>query len=99
MLKNIKYDVFEEAKSKVVISKMNKHAYREYDSILKEALEYPPDKLLLFILGPCSKALVYELSQRGRIAWDIGHLAKDYDWFMKGIKVSDENIIKFFSPD
>ena len=35
MLKNIKYDVFEEAKSKVVISKMNKHAYREYDSILK----------------------------------------------------------------
>ena len=99
VFKNIEYDVFEYAQSKVFVNKMNRNAYREFDIILKEALEVPKNNVLLFILGPCSKALVYELSKQGRMAWDIGHLAKDYDWYRKDIKVSEKNIVKFFSPD
>ncbi len=33
------------------------------------------------------------------MAWDIGHLAKDYDAYMRGIDKNEENIVEFFKPD
>ena len=59
----------------------------------------PNKKIFVFILGPTANALVYKLSQKGYIAWDIGHLAKDYDAYMKKIEKNEKNIFEFFKPD
>jgi len=96
---NIQYDVFEFANSKEIIYAPSKNAYSEYDAILLKAQSYPKDKLLCFILGPASKVLVYELAQKGYLAYDIGHMAKDYDSYMKKTEKTKENIIDFFAPD
>ena len=56
-------------------------------------------KTFAFILGPCSKVLVYMLSREGRLAFDIGHLAKDYDFYMKGYERNSKNIREFYRPD
>lgn len=99
VLSNIEYDVFELAKSKEYIFYKNTNAYDDYDDIIDRVMEMSPEKVILLILGPCSKALVYELSQKGRMVWDIGHLAKDYDWFMRNHGRSDRDIVDFYSPD
>lgn len=33
------------------------------------------------------------------MAWDIGHLAKDYDAYMRGIDKTEGNIAEFLKPD
>lgn len=33
------------------------------------------------------------------MAWDVGHLAKDYDAYMRHIEKNKKNIDKFFRPD
>lgn len=99
VLNNIEYDVFELAKSKEYIFYKNTDAYDDYDDIVNRVMKIAPDKVILLILGPCSKALVYELSKKGRMVWDIGHLAKDYDWFMRSHDRSDGAIVDFYSPD
>lgn len=100
VLNKLKYDIFELAKSKEYIKAPNINAFSEFDNLLNTALEYPPDKkTFVFILGPCAKALVYKLAEKGYMAWDIGHLAKDYDAYMRGIDKTEENIVEFFKPD
>lgn len=100
VLNKLKYDIFELAKSKEYIKAPNINAFSEFDNLLNKALEYPPDKkTFVFILGPCAKALVYKLAEKGYMAWDIGHLAKDYDAYMRGIDKTEKNIVEFFKPD
>ena len=99
VFKDIQYDVFEMARSKKIFFEKSKNAFDDYDIILKKCLYEDCDKTLLFILGPCSKALVYELTKQGRIAWDIGHLAKDYDWYMKKRKKNTQSITEFYQQD
>ena len=95
----IQYDVFEEAHSKVIVSAPRINAWRAYDDIMNKALSFPKDHVLCFILGPTATVLAYELSKRGRIAWDIGHVAKDYDAFMKRADKTSEIISNFWAPD
>lgn len=99
ILSNLQYDVFQKAKSKEYVYGPSKNAFSEYEQILEKALEYSKDKILCFILGPTSKVLVHELSKKGYCAWDIGHMAKDYDAFMHGRERNDEEIKRFFAPD
>ena len=99
VFKHIDYDIFEMAKSKSIYFEKSKDSFDDFDLILEKCMLEPSNKMLLFILGPCSKALVYELTKRGRIAWDIGHLAKDYDWYMKQKDKNAANIISFSKPD
>ncbi len=99
ILDGLKYDVFELARSKKIIAAPNKNSFSEYGNLLDKARKLPTNSLICFILGPTSKALVYQLSKEGYIAWDIGHLAKDYDAYMRNEKKSQANIVKFFSPD
>lgn len=75
------------------------NSFDQFDTLLSKAKMYPSNKTLVFILGPCSKALVYELAKEGYIAWDVGHLAKDYDAWMKGMDKTPQNIIDFYKPD
>ena len=99
LLKTYKHDVFEYAEQVIVEEGPNINAFSEFDSLLERALTYDKSHLMCFILGPTSKALVYELAQKGYMAWDVGHLAKDYNAYCEGMERSHENIVWFYSPD
>lgn len=99
ILNGLKYDVFKCAKSKEYVEGPAKNAYSEYESLMEKARSYPKSKYLCFILGPASKVMVHQLSKEGYTAWDIGHMAKDYDMYMKKIERNNENIKKFYQPD
>ena len=55
---------------------------------------------MIIILGPTAKVLAYDMSQLGYRALDLGHIAKAYDWYIKGKPAVDINdAIEFFNPD
>lgn len=99
ILDKLSADVFEEARSKEIVEAPTRDAFENFDELLVKARSYPKDKLLCFILGPTSKPLCYELSKDGYLAWDIGHLAQDYNAYCKQVARTPENVIDFFSPD
>lgn len=98
-LKNIKYDILELAAKKDYIYGPGKNSYKAYDDLLEKAKACSKDQLLLFAIGPTSKVLVYELTCRGYLAWDIGHLFKDYDSYRKKVKKDEADIKTFYAPD
>lgn len=51
--------------------------------------------------GPTANVLASDLTKVGFRALDLGHLAKSYDWYKKGIDVKNngENSAKFFYID
>ena len=93
------YDVFELAKSKEYIWGPSRNSFAQYDSLLEKARSYGKDKTLCFILGPTSKVLAYHLSREGYLAWDIGHMAKDYDYFRKNREKTGDSIAAFYAAD
>ena len=99
VLSSLDYDVFEYARSKEYVYGPSRNAFSQYDEIYEKACAYGKNKVLCFILGPASKALVCNLSKEGYLAWDIGHLAKDYDCFCKKQAKTAENVAAFFAPD
>ena len=99
ILSKYKYDVFDTCNSKVIIEGPSKDSFTEYDKLLQQAKSYEKDTILCFILGPTSKALVYELTKLGYTAWDIGHLAKDYDMYMNRQEKDAKAVSDFYKPD
>lgn len=99
ILDNLKYNVFDRCSSIKTIQYPSKNAYSSYDDIFKCAQSFSKDKVMCFILGPTSKVLVNDLNNLGYMAWDIGHLAKDYDAYMKKRTRSATEIANFFMPD
>ncbi|MBR1729429.1 MAG: DUF1792 domain-containing protein [Selenomonadaceae bacterium] len=67
--------------------------------IQEKDLQYPKDCIFEFILRSTATVLAYEMSNRGYIAYDIGHMAKDYNAFMNKEPRTPENSAKFFAPD
>lgn len=51
------------------------------------------------ILGMTATVLAADLTDLGYVAWDIGHIAKDYDAYMKKMECTTENMKKFWDPD
>jgi glycosyltransferase family protein len=74
-------------------------AYSEYDKILKDAITIDKSRLVCISLGPTAKPLAYDLAKRGYKVWDIGHLLKDYDTYMKKKPRTETEIIQFYMPD
>ena len=95
----LEHDVFELANSKEYIWGPSRDSFAEYDRLLEKAKSYGKEKTLCFILGPTSKVLVYHLAKAGYTAWDIGHMAKDYDYFCRKSAKTDEEITKFYAAD
>ena len=79
----------------------NKHAFSEYESILARLKAYDKDFVHILMCGPTANVLVADLTKAGFRALDLGHLAKHYDWYKRGIDMSssDEKVIKFYAPD
>lgn len=98
--KEFKHDLFEYAQSVEYEIGPSRNSFDQFDELLERATRYDKGEYLIcFILGPASKALCYELSKKGYIAWDIGHTAKAYNMFKEGKETSHENLMKFFAPD
>lgn len=100
ILEKLEYDVFELAKSKLKIYAPAINAWREHERIMADIItNAPKDSILVFILGMAGKVMSFELTKLGYTCWDVGHLAKYYDAFMKGMEGSDENRQNFYAPD
>ncbi len=74
-------DLFQAAKSIQRIICPSKNAYAQIEDILTAIEAYGKGKLVLLMLGPTAKALVYRLAKTGIQAIDIGHIDSEYEWF------------------
>ena len=100
VLAKLDYDVFELAASKTIIDAPSKHAFSAYDSILHDiSANISKDTLICLILGPTATVMASDLTDMGYMAWDIGHLAKDYDAYMKKLDKTPQTQSAFYAPD
>lgn len=100
VFEKLEYNVFEEAQSQIIVHGPRIHAFSEYNSILERIeKEVPKDYLICLILGQTATALVPDLTDMGYMAWDVGHVAKDYDAYMRKMEKSQKNIDAFWAPD
>ena len=96
----IDYNIFENANSIEYLYAPSTNAFDKYDEILKSCLEIDKKRLLITILGPTAKVLVYDLVKNGYRALDLGHIAKAYDWYRKEKDTLQmKDAIEFFNPD
>lgn len=75
------------------------NAFAVYNELLEKLKKYDKDKLIILILGQTATVLAYDLANLGYRALDLGHIAKDYDYFIKNIERNQINAVKFFSAD
>lgn len=77
-------DLFDGAKSIKRIICPSRNAYSKLEAIKQAVREQADNRLILTMLGPTAKVLVYELVQEGYRALDIGHIDSEYEWFQMG---------------
>jgi glycosyltransferase family protein len=96
----IETNIFDNAASIEYVYTPSIDAFEQYDSILHECLQKNVSKPFILICGPTAKVLAYDLMKNNRRALDLGHIAKQYDWFKKN-KRTDKmvDVADFFSPD
>lgn len=75
------------------------NAFENYDEILRSAKNITKSKLIIVILGPTATVLAYDLALAGYQALDMGHIAKDYDYYCKAVAHSNQTIADFYKPD
>ena len=78
-------DLFDVARSiKRIICCPSRNAYSKLEAIKQAVREHADNRLILTMLGPTAKILVYDLVQEGYRALDIGHIDSEYEWFQMG---------------
>ena len=75
-------DLFQNAKTINRIIAPSKNAFDVYERILEEAYSNGKDKLILISLGPTATILASDLSKKGYLGIDIGHIDIEYEWFL-----------------
>ncbi len=100
ILSKLDYDVFDLAAEKITIEAPSKNAFQEYQSLLdKITSTVGKDYMICIILGPTATVMASDLTDMGYLAWDVGHIAKDYDLYMKRVEKTHEMRVKFWAPD
>ena len=99
MLSKITYNIFDNALSIKYIYISSKNAWSEYDYIYNEIIKNNKETLIIAMAGPTAKVLIFDLTLAGYRALDLGHLMKAYDFYKKNIKMTSDNIRKFYMPD
>ncbi|MCT3395874.1 SP_1767 family glycosyltransferase [Lentilactobacillus hilgardii] len=82
-------DLFKNARSIKRVIAPSHDAFSKYQVIKESILNNAGDRLILLMLGPTSKVLVYDLKINYRInnqILDIGHIDSEYEWFKMGAK-------------
>ncbi|WP_242237216.1 SP_1767 family glycosyltransferase [Streptococcus acidominimus] len=74
-------DLFANAASLSRIICPSKNAFAHYDAIMERILEHAEDRLVILMLGPTAKVLVYDLMKRGFQSIDLGHIDSEYEWY------------------
>ena len=77
-------DLFDGARSIKRIICPSRNAFSKLESIKQAVQEHADNRLILTMLGPTAKVLVYDLGQEGYRALDIGHIDSEYEWFQMG---------------
>ena len=77
-------DLFDGARSIKRIICPSRNAFSKLESIKQAVREHADNRLILTMLGPTAKVLVYDLVQEGYRALDIGHIDSEYEWFQMG---------------
>lgn len=77
-------DLFDGARSIKRIICPSRNAYNKLEAIKQAVREHADNRLILTMLGPTAKVLVYDLVQEGYRALDIGHIDSEYEWFQMG---------------
>ncbi|SQG03976.1 glycosyltransferase [Streptococcus gordonii] len=77
-------DLFDGARSIKRIICPSRNAYSKLEAIKQAVREHVDNRLILIMLGPTAKVLVYDLVQEGYRALDIGHIDSEYEWFQMG---------------
>ena len=77
-------DLFDRARSIKRIICPSRNAYSKLEAIKQAVREHADNCLILTMLGPTAKVLVYDLVQEGYRALDIGHIDSEYEWFQMG---------------
>jgi len=100
VLEKLQYDVFQRASDKILLHGPSKNAYGKIDELVNLiSTTVPKDYVVCLILGMTASVMVPRLTKIGYMAWDIGHLAKDYDAYMKQTEKTSQNIADFWEPD
>ncbi len=100
VFEKLEYNVFSKAESQMIVHGPRINAFSEYDSLIDKIVNtVPKDHLLCIILGQTATVLVPDLTDLGYMAWDVGHVAKDYDAYMKGMEKNEANTSSFWAPD
>lgn len=97
---NIKYDILDNVSDKICIEAPSKNAFDQYDEIIANIeRKVPKDYIVCIILGMTATVLAADLADKGYIAWDMGHIIKDYDAYKKGIAKTKDAATAFWAPD
>lgn len=100
VFEKLQYNVFEEAEDQLIVHGPRIHAFSEYDTLIENIKQsVPKDYLVCAILGQTATALVVDLTDLGYMAWDVGHVAKDYDAYMNQTERTQKNMDAFWAPD
>lgn len=100
ILAGLEHNVFARAKEVELVHCPKENAFAAHGQILEKAHSYSKDEVVLgFILGPTATVAAWDLSLEGYLAWDLGHIAKDYDAYCRQVERNDEEVMKFYAPD
>lgn len=100
LLSKLQYDVFEYAEEKIIIPAPSSNAFSKYDDIIREIeTKVPKNYIVCLILGQTATVMVADLTDKGYLAWDIGHLPKDYNAYMNKMARSKENLESYWKAD
>ncbi|HMI00855.1 MAG TPA: GT-D fold domain-containing glycosyltransferase [Pedobacter sp.] len=97
--KGFKFDIFDNALSVNYLYAPSRDAFSQYDVILENAKQTDKGRLILIILGPTATVLAYDLAISGFQALDLGHTAKDFNFYKNNVEKNSSNIHKFYMAD
>ncbi len=84
------YDVFDNAQSVEFVYGPKRDAFSDYDALLARVKVAAKGRLVLIVLGPTATVMAADLAAAGIRALDLGHLAKAYNAFRKGVKANQD---------
>lgn len=96
---DLKFNIYDNAKQIDYFFCPNKHAWKEYDKIIKSCKKYDKKTIIILMCGPTGKVLASDLTKEGYRSLDLGHIAKAYDYYCRNIPYTADNVFKFFSID
>lgn len=95
----LEHDIFDNCASMSVVDAPSRNAWSRYESIKADVASAASGRLVLAILGPTATVLAADLCRVGIRALDIGHIAKDYDAFLRKLPTDMAANVQFYMPE